>query len=237
MISAERFAQVAGSYWKLQFPRLESFVRIANMSAEQCADPVKLNSEHERHAVLSEAAFVLWKSKHSAQSLDPLQAFAMASSRLSVIWDQADFSNTLLPAEEVELLALAANLDSFEITEGFDSIEIEPRLPGCGVVAGGTPDFRFSRPTSSEVSKRGLGEVKTVDRTFRSVDYRQLISYVVLSYSSTHEILDELQLINPLRGTTVSFDVDDFFWLTRSQAADEACAEIAYEWADPGVSP
>jgi hypothetical protein len=82
-----------------------------------------------------------------------------------------------------------------------------------------------------------VGELKTVDRNFRSVDYRQVVAYVVLQYAATSEVFDFLWLANPLRGTLVSIDVDSFFWLTRSQSSDEACAEIAYDWAAPGVSP
>lgn len=236
MISAERFAQIAGSYWKTQFPRLEHFVRVSNMAVQSFAPPITLRSDHDRHAVISEAAFVMWKSEREGQPLGPQAAFTEASARLAVVWDQVDYSPRLQGDETDDVTALLQNIQALERTRHLTDLLIEPQLPGCGVVSGGRPDFRGVVTVKGEI-KTVIGELKTVQRNFRSVDYRQVIAYVVLNYAATHEVLDYLWLANPMRGNLVVVDVDSFFWLTRSQSSDEACAEIAYEWADPGVSP
>lgn len=235
MISAERFAQVAGSYWSTQFPRLEHFVRVSNLSVQSFGRTLELKSSHDRHAVVTEAAFVMWKAEHTGTPLDPQSAFTEASSRLSVVWDQVDYSSDLSGDESDDILALHENIQALESISGLQDIVIEPSLPGCGVVSGGRPDFSARAGLSG--SRSLVGEIKTVQRNFRSVDYRQVVAYVVLTYASTHEVLDDLWLANPLRGTLAVVDVDSFFWLTRSQPSDEACAEIVYDWANPGVSP
>lgn len=235
MISAERFAQVSGSYWRSLFPKLENFVRFSNGGTSQFTDPVKFTSEANRHIVLSETAFVLWLWHLAGQEQDFDLAFEAASARLSVVWDQGDFSARLEDSERADVAAIRGNMVAIEGWAGLKDIVGEPTLPGCGVISGGSPDFFGALPGIS----RGLavvGEFKTVDRSFRSVDYRQLVVYLVLHWASTRELLDVLWLANPLRGTVVPIDVDSFFWLTRSQGADEAVAELANEWASPGVS-
>lgn len=236
MISAERFSQIAGSYWSAQLPRLSHFVRTSNTTARQYAEPVAMQSSHDRHAVVTETAFVMWKAEISGDAVDPAEAFAEASRRLSVVWDQADFSPSIEPQEANDATALLGNIRRLITFTGLQDVVVEPPLLGCGVVSGGTPDFQ-GRLWKADQERLVVGELKTVDRNFRSVDYRQVVAYVVLQYAATSEVFDFLWLANPLRGTLVSIDVDSFFWLTRSQSSDEACAEIAYDWAAPGVSP
>ena len=235
MTSAERFAQVSGSYWKSLFPKLEHFVRFSNGAASQYTEAVSFTSDANRHIVLSETAFVLWLWHLSGREADFDLAFSEASGRLSVVWDQADFSPTLEEAERVDVSLILRNMLAIEGWAGLGNIEGEPKLPGCGVISGGSPDFFGVLPGKTR-NLAVVGEFKTVNRSFRSVDYRQVVVYLVLHWAATREILDVLWLANPLRGTLVPIDVDSFFWLTRSQGADEAVAEIANEWASPGVS-
>ena len=235
MISAERFAQISGSYWRSLFPKLENFVRFSNGAASRYAEPVRFTSDANRHIVLSETAFVLWLWHLAGEEQDVDKAFVEASSRLSVVWDQADFSSTLEESERADVDAIRGNMLAVEGFIGLRNIVGEPELPGCGVISGGSPDFFGTLPSRAR-DLAVVGEFKTVDRSFRSVDYRQLVVYLVLHWAATRELLDVLWLANPLRGTLVPIDVDSFFWLTRSQGADEAVAEIANEWASPGVS-
>lgn len=235
MISAERFAQVSGSYWKSLFPKMENFVRFSNGGASQYAEGIELLSDPNRHIVISETAFVLWRRHLEGQEEDLDSAFTEASSRLSVVWDQGDFSQKLEEGEAVEVTRILSNMAAIEGHLGLSDIRVEPHLPGCGVVSGGSPDF-YGRLLGATRDLTVIGEFKTVNRSFRSVDYRQVVVYLVLHWAATRELLDLLWLANPLRGTLVPIDVDSFFWLTRSQGADEAVAELANEWASPGVS-
>lgn len=235
MTSAERFAQVSGSYWRSLFPKLEHFVRFSNGAASRYTEAVSFTSDSNRHIVVSETAFVLWLWHLTGREGDFDLAFAEASARLSVVWDQGDFSPTLAMDERADVSAILENMLAIERWRGLRDIEGEPKLPGCGVISGGSPDFYGVLPGAVR-NLTVVGEFKTVNRSFRSVDYRQLVVYLVLHWAATRELLDVLWLANPLQGTLVPIDVDSFFWLTRSQGADEAVAELANEWASPGVS-
>jgi hypothetical protein len=237
VISAERFAQVAGSYWSALLPGLTQFVRASNQNALQYADRLFLNSVPSRHAVVSEMAFLLWGQHHvGVRDLDLEKTFSLASTRLGLKWDGDPYPTELQDTEAHEALLLLGNLKQFDATFDFTSMVVEPRLSGCGVVAGGTPDFVAERDGPAGTVDI-IGEIKTVQRTFRSTDYRQMIAYLVLNFAANHRIADILLLVNPLNGTLVSIDVGSFFWFTRSQPADEAVAEIAYEWSGPPLSP
>lgn len=237
MISAERFSQIAGSYWSSVLPGLSHFVRASNQNAEQYADRLTLESDPGRHAVISEMAFLLWGQQHAGLELmNMADAFAAASTRLGVKWDGDLYPSTLEEVEAREAQMIFENLRRFDEAVDFTSLVVEPRLMGCGVISGGAPDF-VAAITAASGTAEVIGEIKTVQRTFRSTDYRQMVAYLVLNFASTHRIADVLLLVNPLSGTFVNIDVGSFFWFTRSQTPDEAVAEIAYEWSGPPLSP
>ena len=71
-------------------------------------------------------------------------------------------------------------------------VEIEPQLPGCGPITGGVLDL-----LASEHRARGEAtviEIKAVDRSFRSVDFRQLVGYAVLIFAARHYVPDGFAL-------------------------------------------
>lgn len=214
---------------------MEHFVRFSNGAASNYADPASFHSDPSRHVVIAEAAFVRWLWRLAGQEDDVDRAFAVASERLSVVWDQADFSPGLEDVEREGIDSIFRNMVAVEGWQGLDEVVGEPALRGCGVISSGAPDFFGSLPGEGR-RLQVVGEFKTVSRSFRSADYRQLVVYLVLHWSATKELLDTLWLVNPLRGQIVAIDVDSFFWLTRSQSADEAVAELASEWASAGVS-
>lgn len=235
MISAERFAQESGSYWRAVFPKMEHFVRFSNGVASRYAPAAVFQSDPNRHIVISEAAYVRWLWHLRGEADDVDRSFEVASKRLAVVWDQGDFAPGLEDVEREDVDAIFQNMVALRGWSGLAGIVGEPRLPGCGVISGGSPDF-FGSLAGEKRTVQMVGEFKTVKRSFRSVDYRQLVVYLVLQWAATKELLDVLWLVNPLQGTLVPIDVDSFFWLTRSQSADEAVAELASEWASPGVS-
>ncbi|MBN3507931.1 hypothetical protein JYB55_03655 [Mycolicibacterium septicum] len=138
--------------------------------------------------------------------------------------------------ELCDVRVIAERLEALREINGLVDIVIEPELAGCGFISRGVPDF-IGKVQIPKVSGLVLGEIKMVERPFRSVDYRQVICYLTLYFAQHGRILDYLWLVNPIRGTLVHIDVDSFFLLTRGQASSEAVPELAYEWSSPGVSP
>ena len=92
MISAERFAQESGSYWRAVFPKMEHFVRFSNGVASRYAPAAVFQSDPNRHIVISEAAYVRWLWHLRGEADDVDRSFEVASKRLAVVWDQGDFT-------------------------------------------------------------------------------------------------------------------------------------------------
>jgi hypothetical protein len=230
MVTAERFSQIAGSYWSSLLPRLSNFVSIANKRAQQFGEPLELTSSPLRRPLVTETAFVAWKNGTLADAED------IARARLAVVWDQVPIVDSLSPFEWHDVEVIRNRLEGLREIGGIKDLSIEPILAGCGFLASGAPDF----VATIEVQGRAalvLGEIKMVERHFRSVDFRQVICYLALYYAQHAKILEYLWLVNPIRGVLIVIDVDSFFALVRGQPSSEAVPELVYEWSSPGVSP
>jgi hypothetical protein len=230
MVTAEKFSQIAGSYWSSLLPRLSSFVSLSNNNAQHYADPLTLTSLPQRRPLITETAFVAWKTGSLAD------AEHIARSRLAVLWNQIPMEDPLTGLEWLDVEIIHARLQSLQEIGGIDDVTIEPFLPGCGFLDSGAPDFLATINIDS-TPKQVLGEIKMVERHFRSVDYRQMVCYLALYYAQNSKILDYLWLVNPIRGIFVPIDVDSLFMLVRGQLSSEAVPELVYEWSSPGISP
>ncbi|MCG7632625.1 hypothetical protein MHN80_09910 [Gordonia McavH-238-E] len=230
MVTSERFSQIAGSYWTSLLPRLSHFVSLSNAAAEQYAEPLLLISSPARRPLITETAFVAWKTKamNGAEEI--------ARSRLAVLWNQIPMADAISESEHADVDLIRTRLEAIEQIVGVNDLVVEPSLPGCGFLEGGAPDF-LARVAVEPRPGLVLGEIKMVERQFRSSDYRQMICYLVLYYAQNSKILEFLWLVNPVRGVVVRIDVDSLFMLVRGQPSSEAVPEIAYEWSSPGVSP
>lgn len=230
MVTAEKFSQIAGSYWSSLLPRLSSFVALSNSNAQHFAEPLYLRSIPARRPLVTETAFVAWKNSSLVGSEE------IARSRLAVLWNQIPLSESLTSLEWLDVEVIHNRLKSISDIGGISELTIEPSLPGCGFLDGGAPDFLATIDVDSRTGSV-LGEIKMVDRHFRSVDYRQMVCYLILHYAQYSKILEYLWLVNPIRGIFVPIDVDSLFMLVRGQPSSEAVPEIVYEWSSPGISP
>ncbi len=230
MITAERFSQTSGSYWSSVLPSLSKFVGISNQATRHYADPVVLTSDPARRPLVTETAFVAWKSG------DLSSAEEVARLRLRAVWNQIPMARPLDHIEERDVEQLTRQLFLLQDIPELTAFQIEPVLPGCGFISGGTPDF-VANLVAGERQGRVLGEIKMVDRLFRSVDYRQMVCYLCLYFSAHRDLLEFMWLVNPIKGVVTHIDVDSFFMLVRGQPASESVSELLYEWSAPGVSP
>ena len=230
MVTAERFSQISGSYWSSLLPQLSKFVAISNQGTREFTDPISLMSSPRRHPLVTETAFVAW------MTCTLNGAEESARNRLAAVWNQVPLAQPLDPTEMNDVVSIASQLSALRDIEELGLTTIEPKLSGCGFISGGTPDFIGDLSVGSEHGTV-LGEIKMVNRNFRSADYRQMVCYLALYYARTHRILEYLWLVNPIRGTVMHIDVDSFFMLTRGQASSQAVPELVYEWSSPGVSP
>lgn len=96
--------------------------------------------------------------------------------------------------------------DSYKICEVIQSyanslseVVFSPSVPGCGVV-----DSSYADITSGTE----LIEVKAVSRSFRGVDFRQVLTYAAMFHSAGTKI-SEVALMNPRLANVVQISLDD----------------------------
>ena len=238
MATAERFAAANGSYWAGVLPRLEQFVRLSNLGPERFARAIPIDFTPARQAFVSETAFMLWA--HPIQT-EPMRARvvpaeAAARDRLAELFSATEIEAPLTRSEQAVALLMARRLGEYSMSRRrLQHVEFEPRLPGCGVISSGVPDV-VARDVSRHDSPLMIIEVKAVDRTFRSTDYRQLVCYTILYFAARRLLPDVLALVNPLRGTAIEIGVEAFFYDVSGSSADEVVQRLMTEWSALGIS-
>jgi hypothetical protein len=240
MVAAERFSGMSGTYWSAALPRLEHFVRLANLGPRRVFAPLDVDFPADRQALVSETAFMLWALEGPLVRIATGQverAVTAARSRLSSVDDAANLGGQLSASELDVVQELAARLDAYTRAPGYRLIDlqVEQRLPGCGVVTSGVPDI-LGRYGDRPGHPRVIAEIKAVDRTFRSMDFRQLTAYVVLYFAAQQEVAEVLALFNPLRGTSFEVGTEEFFEDVAGAPADEVVQRLMGDWSSVGVS-
>jgi hypothetical protein len=240
VVTAEKFAQASGTYWSAVLPRLDHFVRSSNLGPRRVFAPVEVSFPADRQALVSETAFMLWVNlgrRDLSADAQVRLAVSAARRRLREVESRTGFGGSLSEDEVVAVRTLAERLAEYTRAEGYQlrDLQVEPRLPGCGVVTSGVPDMlgRYAdRPGNPTV----LVEVKAVDRTFRSADFRQLVAYAVLRFAAEQELIEVLGLFNPLRGTSLEVGTEEFFEDVAGAPADEVVQRLMDDWSAAGVS-
>ena len=104
-------------------------------------------------------------------------------------------------AEANDALRLARNLYRYFVDRAkSEPIIVFPPIAGCGLIDACEGDV---------IVGRRLYEVKAVDRNYRAIEVRQLLTYCALNHVSGESHLDGVGLLNPRRGTCVELDLDE----------------------------
>ena len=120
----------------------------------------------------------------------------------------------LNPGDARDALRLAHTMSAF-LDQFDDDPEFAPLVRGAGAL---------SRCEADLAVGRGLIEVKTVSRRFRSLDLRQLLIYLALDWAGGEPRWTRGCLVNPRRAVWADFDVD---WLVRRLAGRAAVDVLA----------
>jgi hypothetical protein len=110
-----------------------------------------------------------------------------------------DIPEALNDVESNEGILLARNTRSFLNTLNDGTIVFGPTLPGYGIIASCAADVSIGK---------SLFEIKTVKRTFRSKDLKQLILYLALQSVTGQRKWEFAGLYNPRLGVYCRFNID-----------------------------
>lgn len=209
MISEREIASKFSAIWSQIFPMLTpNFMREFNNSWVKefgTPKPVKPVGHHD---IIAEFAFFIAKLAFennlsiTSDNRDLIkEAFALAL--LSIKNNTRDyyFPNQLNAKEIQEGIELAKNISKFILSFKPKKIQFAPELRGYGIIGKCYADVRIDE---------SLFEIKTVTRTFRSKDLKQLILYLALQSATGKPVYRKAGLYNPRQQKFAKFEIEPF---------------------------
>jgi hypothetical protein len=146
--------------------------------------------------------------------------------------------DAITPPTAVELLEanrLLGNLVQF-IVDRPGNVELSPVIPGCGIVDRSSADILIEAMTPFEdLPTLLLYEVKVVDRGFRAIDFRQLLTYAALMLAE-RRLPRLIGLVNPRRGVYFECDLNALCMDTAGVPAGDLLDRIIFEITSGEVS-
>lgn len=202
MIDASGFAAHHNAFWSDRTPTSEHFVRRLNLEhAERWAPPLRKPDSQIRAAFVAELAFVRFCYATQGVPKDMRQAKALTETRqrlIPLMHDPRSLDGPLSDDENLQVNAIEVRLGGFFGSRNL-KLHTKPVFRGCGFVDSSEGDV---------ISGTTLFEVKAVDRPFRSVDVRQLLTYCVLNYAAGQFDISAVGVFNPRRGLLFEMDID-----------------------------
>ena len=229
MIDASIFASHHNAFWSEHTPTSEHFVRRLNLEwSERWCPPMPKPKDEIRPALVAEFAFSKFCQLVSgAKDAGEEEALEEAISRLRpLVDDPSSLTPPVTATEEKETAKILGCLRGYFGARG-ERMLIRPVFYGCGYVDSSEGDI---------LSGQSLFEVKSVDRTFRSIDIRQLVTYVALNSLSRLYSIEKLGIFNPRRGVYVEMPVDTICYEISGQSSQELFDAVIHAISSGDIS-
>lgn len=207
MIDASYFSSSYNAFWNEHVPACESFIRYVNVHGViKYVNGIFSDEKLRRPQFIAEYAFSVFSQRVSAglrkssvgEADLAKKAYEETIKRISSYGNKANLRRRLSKYEIYELFEIDQNLQAF-FDFKFDGILTRPLFKGCGYIDQSEGDL---------IHNKTLYEIKTVDRSFRGVDIKQLITYAALNFSSQQFDIDSIGIINPRRGVFCRYSID-----------------------------
>lgn len=218
MISERLFSRGYSSFWKDLLPFSEAFVRGVNGGWDKVDKDASASSSIER-AVANEGAVRLYRDICSGAH--PTPELAMAAIREAAEWiGCSSMSIEDWCIDEVQLMAMR-----LKTKYGKQDLVFSPSFLGCGVLGACQADI---------LKRSTLIEVKSGHRTFRSPDFRQILTYAALNHSAPRYSIDSMSLYNARLDRAIDMSLDELCLQLAGDSPMEIFARIV-EFAATGV--
>jgi hypothetical protein len=215
VIDASRFAAYHNAFWADHTPTSEHFVRRLNLEyADRWSPPIEKPEEQIRAAFVSEFAFSRFCGLADGVDAVQLDSTALAETKkrlLPLMDDPMTLDAPFTTAEKGQVQKLENSLTGF-FKQRRVELRTRPLFKGCGYIDASEGDV---------ISGTCLFEIKAVDRPFRSVDVRQLVTYCSLNHASGQFELDSMGVFNPRRGLWFAMSLDELCREISGQSAQE----------------
>lgn len=171
-------------------------MRWANDNCKQYSVPVLLIDRPDRNSLIAEVAFRLAKSSFSPGAIPPASVEGGARELISRLPRGQSSLDRLEAAEWAAAVRLCRSIQLY--VSPMEQAQYSPKAPGCGAVGAAEADILRSDE---------LIEVKAVYRPFRGSDFRQVLTYAAMMYTSGTTI-EKVTLLNPRLGIFVAVSLD-----------------------------
>jgi hypothetical protein len=237
MIDASQFSTTYNAFWNEIAPAMEHFVRKVNRLRLRRAYPPLPPSLTKNRGVVAEYAFALFAERaHDAEigimrSAGEIRAAAWYATLLRIkpiLKDKIIAPAELDRIELEEVVELASRLTGiFLDPDHSTAVKVRPMFNGCGYVDTSEGDL---------ISGGVLYEVKTVERLFRGIDIRQVITYAALNFSSRQHEITSLGLFNPRTGHIVRMSIEEVSIEIAGRRSEELFFEIIHAISSGDIS-
>jgi len=174
--------------------------------------------EKIRPALVAEYAFAKFCALvNGSTNMSEKEALEEAISRLRPLVDDPSSLNCPLNSTENEETAKILNRLNEYFVFRHETILYRPIFDGCGYV---------DRSEGDVLTCHTLFEIKTVDRPFRSIDIRQLVTYGALNYMSQKYKIKNFGIFNPRRGVYFEMPVDTIIFEISGQSSQDLFNDI-----------
>ena len=211
MITETIFAREFLSFWRIAAPTIEGFVRRLNGGVrERDYEPLNSMTHPNRRSFVNEVAFEVFCGEimslkrggprgGTREAID-IAVVAVREATINCHRD-GDYQSELTSEERLDTLEQSRRLRQ-RLTSWGDpaSVRPKPEFPGCGIV-----DTCYGDVLIGET----LFEIKAGDRLFRSIDVRQLLTYLALNHASGKYLIRRAGLVNPRVGVSTELDIDE----------------------------
>jgi len=203
LIDASTFAAHHNAFWASYTPTSEHFVRRINLEyADRWTPPLDKPDGPIRAAYVAELAFAGMCARFDGLPKGKVKELVLeeAKNRLRpLLEDPLTLDQEITPIEQNQISGLEESLTSFFLHRKLPTTT-RPLFSGCGYIDTSEGDI---------MSGKCLFEIKSVDRPFRSVDIRQLVTYCALNQISGDFELETIGVFNPRRGLYFEMSVED----------------------------
>ncbi|NPC70534.1 hypothetical protein HPP05_12330 [Corallococcus exiguus] len=223
LISEKKFAAAFASFWRTALPLSDSFIRTLNTQRQKYTQPLDSNLPSEHNAYVSELGFRIFSALHIEPQGTKLRLKALATLEKETQDYIQSISNTkaATPSKTTRDLAyiLAERIALFfKKNEHSNRLVISPGFEGCGII-----DPCFGDVLCGDT----LWEIKNVDRDFRAVDIRQLLTYATLAKSAGRKDIHSIGLLNAKQGFFIQQSIETVALETAQLSGSELLAGIA----------
>lgn len=226
MISEKYFINNYPDLWNSFLPIARIFQRNINKQLENSKGIRKniIDISGKRRSYISYVSFNVLKeyiekntNKLNEDEMKKIENICKEKFKVYLFEDK-NINDKLLAYEWDVINALANNMHDFFIEEhDVNSIIINPRFSGCGIIDNCYGDIYMGNC---------LYEVKSVNRNFRIVDFKQLLIYSCLNHVSKQYDIKEVCLYNPLNCKYFKLDLNEFCLSVSGKTYDQLFNEI-----------